>query len=65
MEAVILNTGECNPTFIMFLQTQIALSDTDRRELLEAFTHERAKRESEALNAHRELESKLQDMVSL
>jgi len=53
------------PTFIMFPQTQIALSDTDRRELLEAFTHERAKRESEALNAHRELESKLQDMVSL
>ena len=46
------------------VQVQVASAESDRKQLLEAFTHERAKRESEALTARRALEARLDEMVS-
>ena len=44
-------------------QVQLSAADSDRKQLLEAFTVERAKRESEALIARRGLESQLEALV--
>lgn len=48
---------------LVTLQVQVSSAEADRRQLLEAFTIERAKREAEAMAARRALESRLADTV--
>ena len=45
------------------LQVQVAAAVTERQQLIEAFTFERAKREAEALTVRRGLEEQLEGMV--
>ncbi len=41
----------------------MAAAEAERQQLLDAFTHERAKREADALSARRDLEAQLEDGV--
>ena len=51
------------PVMRHILQVQVAAAVTERQQLIEAFTFERAKREAEALTVRRGLEEQLEDTV--